>query len=155
MDLQEIIDNAGAARRMARAQTTNQLILIELISELKTVKDKEKILVFDDGKFIPDGIDSWRGVYAELAIGYAPKKEAKAKTVNEWIKILTGCIGKVFEGWKGGDFQMGKVTQIWVANPGESSGFKSDRENNKWFQGVVGVVEKTKVVSLISEAIDD
>ena len=28
------------------------------------------------------------------------------------------CMGEVFEGWKGGDFQMGRNTPLWSAEEG-------------------------------------
>ena len=62
------------------------------------------------------------------------------------LNVLNLAKGKVFEGYKGGDFTMGKTTPVWVANYGESSGFK--REGDKYNQAVVDVEETDKGVIL-------
>lgn len=45
------------------------LTLGKIISKVGAVCGKDLSLVFDDGRFCPDGLDSWRGNYAALAIG--------------------------------------------------------------------------------------
>ena len=108
-----------------------QLLLGELILKLEAVntprKDgSEKEVRFDFGYFTPTIIDSWRGSYNELALGYSETE--KDITVGELIKMLEKAIGKTYTGFKGGEFVMGRNTPIWVSNYGESS-----------FTGIIGV----------------
>lgn len=63
----------------------------------------------------------------------------ESPTVQDLLAVLKLSNGKYFEGYKGGDCTMGKTTPIWVANYGDSSGFKSDKEHGKYDQAVVGV----------------
>jgi hypothetical protein len=155
MDLQQIFNNAMAAKRAERQLTSSQFTLIELLTALKAVKNQNLPLVYDGGEYVPTEIDSWRGAYAELAMDYREKESVeKIKTVAEWCEILSEAIGKTFEGYKGGDFRMGKTTSIWVANYGNASGFKSDKENDLYYQGIVGVEEHAEHVSLLSEPMD-
>lgn len=72
------------------------------------------------------GIDSWRGVYAELALAYTTHYTAE-KDVETWPKVgafltqLKRADGMVFTGYKGGDFLMGRETPLWVDNHGIAS----------------------------------
>ena len=85
----------------------------------------------------PKGIDSWRGIYSELAIQtedfgsykteevedtlggdilYKYKSIGKeSPTVAEWIDVLEEVVGKIFTGYKGGDFVMGRGTPVYLA----------------------------------------
>jgi hypothetical protein len=60
---------------------------------------------------------SWRGIYAELAIGFSSEGNIK---VIDFYNMLKEAIGKEFTGYKGGEFIMGKATPVWVANYGNS-----------------------------------
>ena len=123
MDFQTIISNEVDRQRQEELKISPQLLLGELILKLEAVntpcKDgSEKEVRFDFGYFRPTNLDSWRGIYAELALGYSETE--KDITVNELIKILKEAIGKTYTGYKGGDFVMGKNTPIWVSNYSES-----------------------------------
>jgi hypothetical protein len=48
--------------------------------------------------------------------------------------MLTEAIGKTYTGYKGGEYVMGKVTPVWVANYGNC-----DPEEFNSSAGVVGV----------------
>ena len=52
----------------------------------------------------------------------------KNPKVSDFLKILKFILGKYFIGYKGGDFTMGKTTPLWVANNGESSGFRKYKD---------------------------
>ncbi|MDP1729143.1 MAG: hypothetical protein Q8L27_03000 [archaeon] len=146
MDLQTILDNAVKAKRAEELKNSPQLLLGEMILKLEAVKNKELPLFIDIMDKRPKGIDSWRGVYAELAIqtedlgSYQGEVEKdygdfqshkqisigkENPTVAEWIKVLKEAIGKTFTGYKGGDFLMGKGTPVYLAEYGNSS-FKTD-----------------------------
>jgi hypothetical protein len=150
MDLQTFVDNAVKAQRAEELKHSPQLLLGELILKLEAVKNKDLPLFIDLMNKRPKGIDSWRGIYAELAIqtenfGSYQTEEVKHKfsdgtvfykhktigkekpTVSEWISVLKESVGKTFTGYKGGDFTMGKGTPVYLAENGNSS-FKTDKK---------------------------
>lgn len=62
-------------------------------------------------------LDSWRGDYSQLALGYA--YEQKGPSVGYLLSITRAAMGATFIGYKGGEFVMGGSTPIRVANYGE------------------------------------
>ena len=149
MDLQTILDNAVKAKRAEELKNSPQLLLGEIILKLEAVNNKKLPLFIDLMEKRPMGIDSWRGIYAELAIqtetfgnyntdeveyksqygdSYKQKEIGKENpTVAEWIEVLKEAVGKTFTGYKGGDFLMGKATPVYLAEYGSSS-FKVDEK---------------------------
>lgn len=126
MDLQTMLDNATEHMRAEVMKTSRQLTLGELIIKLEAIPikvgDDEQEVRFDFGSFYPNGLMSWRGSYRELAIDYSDKWDDNNKPpkLSQFIKELKEAIGKTYEGYKGGDFIMGKTTPIWVAHYGDS-----------------------------------
>lgn len=57
---------------------------------------------------------SYRGYYSDLAFERAPEK-VKA---SDLLATCRNAMGKVYEGYKGGDYIMGELTPIWVAEYG-------------------------------------
>lgn len=102
--------------------------LIERIEKAGTTNEKgePKTVYFDFGSAVPTIMQSWRGSYYELALGYtltgydAPHDHFKQRLATELLQELKETIGKEFTGWKGGEFTMSKDTPIWVNNPGNS-----------------------------------
>ena len=154
MDLQTLLNNEVAAQRAEKLKNSPQLLLGELILKLESVKNKDLPLFINLMDKRPKGIDSWRGVYAELAIqtedfGSYQTKEIEKKfddgdifykhksigkenpTVAEWIDVLKEVVGKTFTGYKGGDFTMGKGTPVYLAEHGNSSFKTDDKEINE------------------------
>lgn len=88
-------------------------------------KDPKKVY-FDFCRLVPNGIDSYRGYYDELAVNWCNEgwdhagKEIKGWPLTELIAELKAAVGKTYEGYKGGDFKMTEDTPLWVANYGES-----------------------------------
>lgn len=119
MNMQEIFDNAMAARRKKEMETSDQWTLIELIMSLKSADPKLPV-IFDITPFHPRDLESWRGSYNELCIEYDPGKDAL--TVAEFLTKLEETVGATFTGYKGGEYVMGKLTPLWVANYGNSDG---------------------------------
>lgn len=126
MDLQNIIDNALIAGRAEEMKTSEQLTLGEMILKLeslpknyKNYKEKEtpKKVVFQFEYLTPTGVSSWRGSYRELALEFDGDKSF---THEEFTNLLKETVGNTFQGYKGGDYVMGKNTPIWVANYGNS-----------------------------------
>lgn len=106
--LQAMMNGMSKALQQGRSKT--QLTLGGLIKALESVDPERKIV----GLGRPM---SYRGYYEDLAF----QPDDKPVTVAEAIKMARECMGKVFEGYKGGDFQMGELTPIWSANYGEGS----------------------------------
>lgn len=131
--IQKMFDNAIEARRAESMKTSEQLMLAELIAKLVVVEDPGLPVVFDNGIWWPIGVDSWRGSYRELAIEYTNEEEKL--TARGVLCLLTKAIGETFQGYKGGDFMMGKNTPLWVASYSHSCGFKSNDEGH--YQAIV------------------
>lgn len=115
-------DQVQAMREAVLAES-DQLNLGQLIEQLEKVEDPdESDVYFDFGYTVPTTWASWRGIYAELAIGWSePNAKVKAPTVSAFLAACRACVGQAFEGWKGGDFVMGLHTPVWVANPGDAN----------------------------------
>lgn len=94
----------------------------EVLNELQRVKQDVEI-TFDFCGCFPTTVDSWRGIYAEPAIGWGKLdyvKFDKRPTVADVVKELKKAIdGRLYAGWKGGDFSYTGESQLHVDNPGE------------------------------------
>src|SRR4051812_47710015 len=96
------------------------LTLGELIAELENLPGKA-VIEFDFGGAVPTRVDSYRGYYDQLALGYDGTYGASLPTVADLLADLKSAVGKTFQGWKGGDYTMTEATYIFVANPGNTS----------------------------------
>lgn len=141
-----MLDNAVAAKRYERLQTSPQMTIGEMITKLETIdpqrKDykgdtQERHVYLDFCDTRPTGLDSWRGSYREIAIQF--DEETSPMSLTEFLALLRGAIGKTYQGYKGGDFVMGKHTPVWVANYGNSGS-----------TGVVGIESDDYVVTVIT-----
>ncbi|PPS86431.1 hypothetical protein [Streptomyces sp. MH60] len=56
---------------------------------------------------------SYRGYYRDLAF-----EPAGRTTVGEMLADAYAALGETFEGWKGGDFTMGRDTDVWLSYEG-------------------------------------
>lgn len=130
MDLQKILDNAVQTQRAEKFNNSPQLSLGELILKLEAIplspkkKYESEELIDREVAFGMDGVYpthymSWRGIYRELALGFTTDDSTRP-VLSQFIKDTKECMGKTFEGYKGGDFVMGKTTPVWVANYGNS-----------------------------------
>ena len=43
-------------------------------------------------------------------------------TVGPLLKNLSDAVGQTFEGYKGGDYRMSRLTPMWVSNCGDAAG---------------------------------
>jgi hypothetical protein len=93
-----------------------QLTLGELIFVLSRIDPKADIQ-YDFGGFHPTTIDSYRGFYEQLAVGFDSYKKC---TVGEFLARCNQMVGATVQGWKGGDYDVGSRTPMWVANRGHS-----------------------------------
>lgn len=130
---------------MARPQMT----LGEFIKALQR-QDPEEQVKFDFVHFGPTTLDSYRGYYEQLALGYE-SGDSRYRRVEQYdypkVKdLLAHCqqaVGKVFTGWKGGDYTMSERTPLWVANAGETG------------STAIVNVEKRLYVTILTEMLDD
>jgi len=73
----------------------------------------------------PTDVDSYRGYYDHLALGWSDKSEGDGEY---WPKVptllarLRKAVGGTYEGYKGGSFIMDEDTPLWVANWSHSGG---------------------------------
>ena len=81
--------------------------------------DATKPVVFDFCGLSPTSVSSWRGVYAEAALGWAPRDEAKYPVVKNLVAELHKALEGTYHGWKGGDYTYGPHTVLHVDNPGK------------------------------------
>lgn len=97
-------------------QTTQLGSLIAALSK----QPADNLVRFDFCGLVPRGVDSYRGFYDHLAIGWGPDQSAFEETkVAGLLAILRGAVGRSFSGWKGGNYVMREDTPVWVANPGQ------------------------------------
>lgn len=121
----DLIEEAVAKMRAETFAKSDQLSLGDIIERCEAIAAKGKRLcdgseprvVFDFEYARPAYLDSWRGVYAELAIGFEFGGQIG---LSEFIKMLKEADGDKFIGWKGGEFRMSRSTPVWVANRGNS-----------------------------------
>lgn len=145
MNLSDYIHNAIQVERAEAMKTSPQLILGELILKLETF-NVDMAVVFDVNNYHPTSIDSWRGSYCELALGYGDAE--KAPMLSVFLCLLKGTVGQVLTGYKGGDYLMGKITPVWVANYSECGGFRKGGET-----AVVDVIVKAGNVVIKTKAL--
>lgn len=117
----------------------------EVLDSLATIP--QDVPVYVDGK-PPTALSSYRGYYSDLAIertevkhektelverggafeapyiGYyepgSPKVRIKADpTVADLVEALNLAVGSVFEGYKGGQYEMHLSTDLWVSEWGD------------------------------------
>jgi len=88
--------------------------LLEVIPQGDMMKYLNEVVKYD---FNPKAgrleLDSWRGVYSELTLDY--DIGGKDVTLGELLKDLeTSIKGKVFRGYKGGNYRMNIDTPVWA-----------------------------------------
>ncbi len=100
--LQAIIDGMNAQAQKARS--TTQLTLGALIARLEAFGPKQEIVGLGS-------LMSYRGYYCDLAF----EPDTAPRLVEDVLADCRNAMGRVFEGYKGGDFLMGETTPLWVA----------------------------------------
>lgn len=121
MDIQEKITRQIHAIRAAEFAASDQLSLGQIIDlceaiPLREGEDEQRVR-FDFEYARPTGFDSWRGIYAELALNFSFDGKI---LLSEFITMAKEAVGATFVGYKGGDFTMTRDTPVWVANYGNS-----------------------------------
>lgn len=106
IDIQHLVYGMNAQWSRERAAT--QLTLGNLIEVLEAMPPDAHVI----GLCEPH---SYRGYYTDLAF----KQGTSGTTAAVLAKQCRACMGKVFQGYKGGDFVMGALTPLFLANYGE------------------------------------
>lgn len=123
------------------------MTLGELIDALDAIEPATQI-EFDFGYMQPTKLDSWRGNYFELALGYEtttfPHNEP---TVGSLLAICRDALGKTFMGWKGGDYLSSRDSEVWVDNRGEYSETLLVGVGRRWGSAIL-MTEKNDVEKL-------
>lgn len=93
---------------------------IELGALISLLEDRARTepLFFDFCRFAPTNLQSYRGYYEQLAVGFSHEE---GNTVRKFLDECRAAVGKVFTGYKGGDYVMRENTPIWVSNYSETS----------------------------------
>lgn len=132
---------------MQKIESGKEYNLGELIKDLEKYKDSTILVEFDNGK-IPTQFSSWRGSYCELALEY--KDEGICFADSLYINAFNAN-GSIFEGYKGGNFEMDLNTPIHQANYGDV-GVKINNEYNEY--KIVGIKEENGKVIIITRIED-
>lgn len=78
----------------------------------------ERLKAADQSRIVLMGFSSphsYRGYYEELAF------EPTANTsIADMLKCAEESLGRVFQGYKGGDYRMHAYTEVWLANYGDT-----------------------------------
>ena len=115
---QAFFDSICRASQRAENQAWGVTTIGQVIAWLEPVKPDVSVML-DFGGLVPSGLHSWRGNYADLAIGFSIDGEV---TAGMLLALLRSGIGKVFTGWKGGDYLMDADTPLYIDNEGRYSG---------------------------------
>lgn len=103
-----------------RAVAGSQLTLGGLITALEQYQPGYMVAI--DSGMVPVSLASYRGNCEQLAIVPNPPDPRSPVMVGPFLSSLRGAEGGHFSGYKGGIYDMGFGTPLWVANPGDASG---------------------------------
>lgn len=109
--LQAMMDGWSAASQRERSGT--QLTLGQLITLLEALPADRQVRGLGE-------LMSYRGYYCDLS--FEPGTEVES--AGSLLARCRAAMGKVFEGYKGGDYQMGERTPLWVSPYGSGGGDK-------------------------------
>ncbi len=96
-----MVNGMSAAWQEERSKT--QMTLGSLIERLSAMGSDTRIGI--------SAAHSYRGYYSDLAFEFTEQPIP----VSEALEMVQRCMGEVFKGYKGGDFQMGRNTPVWLA----------------------------------------
>lgn len=88
-------------------RSVTQMTLAKMIARLKELPPEMPIENLKNPH-------SYRGYYSDLAF----ERGDGQTTVGEFLKLVEGCLGGTFIGWKGGEFKMDKHTPVFIASQG-------------------------------------
>jgi hypothetical protein len=102
MNIQAMMD--GMSQQWQKERAGSQMTLGAMIDRLSAMPADTMI----DGLISPH---SYRGYYSDLAFEQGDKR----MKASDLLSVCKGVMGEVFSGYKGGDFQMGRNTPVWVS----------------------------------------
>lgn len=102
--MQMLVNGLAAEHKKDRAKT--QMTLGGLIDRLQELDQSMQMEGIYAGH-------SYRGYYSDLAF-----ERCESREVGGVLDAIKACMGETFEGYKGGDFDMGRNTPVWIANYG-------------------------------------
>lgn len=111
MNFQAIFDAMCAEERAKRSES--QMTLLEMINALEAMPPGATVQAIG-------GPHSYRGYYSDLAF----EQQDGCRPAADVLKDAKAVLGTTLEGYKGGDFLMGKTTPVWISEWGDSSGTK-------------------------------
>ena len=91
----------------------------EVIDALERAKP-DATVVFSFCGVAPSTVHSWRGIYAEAALGFEYEERGQqAPTVADLlVELRTAIEGRTFHGWKGGEYKYDRSTPLHIDNSG-------------------------------------
>lgn len=96
---------------MSPRRAMMHVTLGKLIEKLEKLDGALRVVCSDRQDQGPGCAMSYRGYYSDLS--FQPTTEPV--TVDKFLVECNRSLGKVMEGYKGGDFRMGADTPLWVA----------------------------------------
>ncbi len=97
----------GMSAQWQRDRAAAQMTLGKMIERLEAMPPETMI----EGIKAPH---SYRGYYCDIAFERVENRIAASAA----LALCKSAMGEVFEGYKGGDFQMGRNTPLWLASYG-------------------------------------
>ena len=82
--------------------------------------EQDASVYYDFALTNPTTVESWRGDYSLPALGYGGDTCITVEMLISEIELSVS--GKIYEGWKGGDYVFNRSQTLHVANPGKSDG---------------------------------
>ena len=73
---------------------------------------------------VPTTVDSWRGIYAEPALGWRDGGRGSSTdgpTASTLLAELRAVPSRTYSGWKGGEYCYRRSDPLHIDNPGECS----------------------------------
>lgn len=98
----------GLSQQWQKERAEDQMTLGKLIDELFVMDPTKEVHAIKEPH-------SYRGYYVDLAF---ETESGETMPAIKALEIAKSCMGEVFEGYKGGDYQMGRNTPVWSANYG-------------------------------------
>ena len=114
-DIQAQFDALAGYVREVRSEY--HLTLGELIDTLQTLGGHVPVLTVGGGSVAAECY-SYRGHYSDLAL----RPDSAPCSVGRLREMAHAVLGQTVEGYKGGDFVMGRDAPLWIAEYGSSQG---------------------------------
>ena len=108
-NLQNMIN--GMSQQWQRERSQTDLTLGAFIALLESLSPDATVVGLGE-------LMSYRGYYCDLAF----EPTADERTVADLLAECRTAMGRTFEGYRGGDYQMGETTPLWVCSYGVSGG---------------------------------